>query len=168
MKPKKETYNPYFQGYIDLVPSENLLEELNTNLDFVLNILTRIPKEKEEFRYSDGKWTIKELVLHCIDCERVFQYRALAYARKDNAELPGFEEDDYVANSESSKRSLNNILEELITVRKSTITLYNSFSEEVMLRSGIANGGKLSVSAIGFIMCGHLTHHLNVLKQRYL
>lgn len=168
MKPKKETYNSYFQDYIDLVPSENLLEELNSNLDFVLNILTRISKDKEGFRYADGKWSIKELVLHCIDCERIFQFRALAIARNDKTDLPGFEEDDYVVNSECENRSLNNILEELISVRKSTITLFNSFSEEIMLRGGSANGGKLSVVSCGFIICGHLTHHINVLNERYL
>ena len=168
MKPNKDTYNPYFQSYIDLVPSGNLLEELNSNLEFALNILTRITKDKEDYRYADGKWSIKELVLHCIDCERLFQFRSLAFARNDKTELPGFEEDDYVANSNCDERSLNNILEELISVRKSTITLFNSFSDEVMLRKGLANGGKHSVSACGFIICGHLTHHINVLRERYL
>lgn len=168
MKPNRDTYNPYFQDYIDLVPSENLMEELSLNLDLALNILSRIPKDKESFKYAEGKWSVKELVLHCIDCERVFQFRTLAFARNDKTDLPGFEEDDYVANSNCNSRSLNNILEELISVRKSTITLFNSFSDEVMLRGGLANGGKHSVSACGFIICGHLTHHINVLRERYL
>ena len=168
MKPKIDSYNSYFQHYIDLVPSENLLEELNSNLELTLNILTKIPKEKEEYRYADGKWSVKELVLHCIDCERIFQFRTLAFSRNDKTELPGFEEDHYVANSNCKERSLNSIIEELILDRKSTITLFNSFSDEVMLRGGLANGGKLSVSACGFIICGHLTHHINVLRERYL
>ena len=168
MKPSKENYNTYFQQYIDLVPSENLLEELSYTLEKTLIILNEIPSEKENFRYVDGKWTIKELVLHCIDCERIFQFRALTFARNDKTNLPGFEEDFYVDNSFCENRTLKDIIDELITVRKSTISLFKSFGPDVINNSGVANGGECNVNACGFIIIGHLTHHMQILQERYL
>ena len=168
MKPNKGTYNDYFQQYIDLVSSDNLLEELKNIHDTTQKTLSKITEEKSNYRYAEGKWSIKELVLHCIDCERVFQYRAMSFARNDKTALPGFEEDDYVLHSNADTRRLKDIAYEFQTVRNATISLFKGLDTSVLDNGGIANGAKLTVNACGFIICGHELHHMKVLKERYL
>ena len=115
-----------------------------------------------------GKWTIKELVQHIIDAERVLSYRALRFARRDATDLAGFEEDDYVKNSNGDTRDYNDLLVEFSAVRNATILLFNSFTDEALQRIGSASGSIISVRALGFIISGHLQHHLTIIKERYI
>lgn len=117
--------------------------------------------------YAPGKWTVKDIIQHLIDAERVFSYRALRFARNDKTLLPGFEENDYAVTAEASKRTMDDLLDEFYMVRESTIKLFESFTDEMLMREGVLPSGDASVLAIGFIMPGHTIHHLNVIKERY-
>lgn len=120
------------------------------------------------FSYAQGKWTIAEVLIHLMDTERIFQYRALRFARNDKTELQGFDQDSYVPESQAPNRNRNDILEEFIAIRKSSIALFASLNDEMLLRSGLASGAKMSVRALGFVICGHQIHHFNILQERYL
>ena len=120
------------------------------------------------FRYDNGKWTIKELVQHIIDAERVLSYRALRFSRNDPSDLQGFDEDWYVGNSNGNDRNFEDILEEFTYLRKATTSLFNSFTSEMMPMLGTSNGSIMSVRALGFIIAGHQMHHLNIIKEKYL
>ncbi|MEK7726872.1 MAG: DinB family protein [candidate division KSB1 bacterium] len=119
-------------------------------------------------RYAAGKWTIKETLVHISDDERIYAYRALRFARNDSTELPGFEQDDFARASNANARDLNDILDELATVRNATISLFNSFDEEALLRKGRADGKIMSVRAAAYHIAGHELHHMNIIKARYL
>lgn len=161
--------NPvYYDSYIDRVRDKEPLKVLEDQMNSTQDLFTSISDEKGNFAYAEGKWTIKELIGHLIDSERVFGYRALRFARGDKTELPGFEQDDYVAAADFSKRSLSDLAEEFYLVRKSNLLLFKSFSEEELSRTGIANGGEVSVEALLYIIVGHENHHINVIKEKYL
>lgn len=162
-------YPPYFATYINLVLTDDCIEAMEDTLnDFVTFIENRIPSDKYNYKYQEGKWTIKDIVRHIIDTERIFAYRALCFARFDKTPLPGFEENDYAANINTAKIEMSDLLQEFILVRKSTIKLFESFSEEMLASKGTASGKEISVLAIGFIISGHVIHHQNVIKERYL
>ena len=127
-----------------------------------------MPPEKYLHRYAAGKWTIKETLVHISDDERIYAYRALRFARNDSTELPGFEQDDFARASNANARDLNDILDELATVRNATISLFNSFDEEALLRKGRADGKIMSVRAAAYHIAGHELHHMNIIKARYL
>jgi uncharacterized damage-inducible protein DinB len=161
--------NPvYYDSYIDRVRDKEPLKVLEDQMNSTQDLFTSISDEKGNFAYAEGKWTIKELIGHLIDSERVFGYRALRFARGDKTELPGFEQDDYVAAADFSKRSLSDLAEEFYLVRKSNLLLFKSFSEEELSRTGIANDGEVSVEALLHIIAGHENHHINVIKEKYL
>ena len=123
---------------------------------------------KHEFRYAEGKWTIKDIILHLIDAERIFAYRALRIARNDKTALPGFEENDYVVAANANNRGYESLLAEYETVRNVSISLFETFTSEELLRLGTASNNSVSVRAIGYIMLGHELHHKNVILERYL
>jgi len=163
-----EEYHSYFKPYIEKVGNKSLLKSLKKGRKKTVKFFKSIPKEKLEFRYSEGKWTIKEILLHIIDSERAFNYRALQFARSKDANLEGFDENEFVENSNANSRSIKSILKEYKIVRKSTIQLYKSFSNETLKRIGTANNTSLSVRAAGFLACGHEIHHKQTIKERYL
>lgn len=168
-KPEPGEYAPYAIMYIGLLPDDGLiLKHLDDNLRATSEFLRSLPEEKLNYRYAKGKWTIKEILSHHIDDERIYAYRALRFARNDQTELPGFEQDDYVPESGANDRSLDDLLEEFAAVRKSTIALFNSFEDRVLTRSGVASGNVMSVRAIAYHLAGHELHHLNIIKARYL
>jgi uncharacterized damage-inducible protein DinB len=144
------------------------MEELHHGKQLFLSLLDETPKEKLEYAYAEGKWTLAEVLLHIIDAERVFQYRALRFARNDKTPLPGFDQDVYVPHSNASKRTIEDIKEEYMAVRQSTILLFNSFDDEALQRLGVSSGSPLSVRATGFIISGHQAHHLKIIRERYL
>jgi len=127
-----------------------------------------IPESKSEFRYAEGKWTIKQLISHITDCERVFSYRALTFARGESTNLPGFDQDIWIQNIDFSKYTLADLAEEFEIVRKGTLLVYKTLSEEALLRKGIANKNEVTVRAIAYITAGHAEHHLNILRDRYI
>jgi hypothetical protein len=161
-------YNPYYKTYIDKVGDATLLEALHEGLQATKVFFSDIPIDKLEFRYAEGKWTPKEILLHIIDSERVFAYRALTFARSENSDLPGFDEGEFSKNSMANRRSMEQLINEFSTVRHATISLYSHFSNETLQRIGKANGSAMSVRAAGFVICGHEKHHIEVVKERYL
>jgi uncharacterized damage-inducible protein DinB len=161
-------YANFYKPYIEALGEVVLMNELELSLSFFIDFLKTIPSEKHEFRYAEGKWTIKDIVQHLIDAERIFAYRALRIARKDKTPLPGFEENEYVETAFANKRVMNDLIEEFITVREATISLFKTFTEEQLLQMGTASEKPVSVRAIGFITMGHQKHHEKIIKERYL
>ncbi|SNR71663.1 DinB family protein [Lutibacter flavus] len=164
----KSEYPPFYSGYIKALGAVNLIEVLSKSLDDVMQTLKDLPEEKLLFRYEIGKWTIKELVQHIVDAERVLSYRALCFARNDLTNLPGFNEDWYVENSNANNRNFHELLEEFTYLRESNITLFSSFTTEMLATTGSLNEQDMSVRALGFIIAGHQIHHLKIIKEKYL
>ena len=161
-------FEKYIQRYLDLIPSENWLEELKKSGEKTISLFSFLTEEQSKFAYAEGKWTLKEVLLHLSDTERVFQYRILAFARGEKSELPGFDEENYAANSFANGRSLESLLEEYELVRKSSQILLETLSPTVLSNIGIANGNQISVETICKLIVGHNIHHLNVMEERYL
>lgn len=167
-RPEINEYAPYYQGYIDLVEGDNFLTKLAKVNDYTIALLATVPESRSDYAYADGKWTIKELVMHLCDTERVFQYRALSFARMDPAPLPGFDHDAWVPAAEAHLRTLPEVAAEYRSVRQASITLFSSFGERQLLQKGKANGLEMSVRALGFVVVGHELHHRKILQERYL
>ncbi|TND02583.1 MAG: hypothetical protein FD123_4045 [Bacteroidetes bacterium] len=167
-KPKPGEYAPYYQPYIDKVQDPDPLHLMKSQIMDLQALLSEIPAEKEEFAYAKNKWTIKQLIGHIIDAERIFTYRALRIARGDQTPLHGFEENDYAASGRFNERSLPDLGHEYAVVRESTVALFKSFDAETLLRTGMANNNTVSVRAILYIIAGHQLHHEQVLRERYL
>ena len=165
---KENEYAPFYKNYIIGLGTVNLLEILNDSLHEILKTVKDLPEEKLIFRYAKGKWTIKELVQHIIDAERVLSYRALRFSRNDVTDLHGFNEDWYVDNSNGNDRDFSELLHELELIRNASISLFKSFSNEMLTMTGSANGSLMSVRALGFIIAGHQMHHLKIIKEKYL
>lgn len=167
-RPQPSEYFEFYHGYISLVKNENIISELEEQLLQLQVLLSLVSADKEEFAYAEGKWTIKQVVGHIIDTERIMAYRALRISRKDKTELSGFDEDFFVANSNFNSRSLYDLVHEFSLVRESNIALFKSFTEEMVSEMGSANGKAISVRALLFIIVGHTQHHMNVIKSKYL
>ena len=161
-------YAPFYKNYIKSLGDVNLIEVLNNSLQDIVTTIKDLPEEKLVYRYAEGKWTIKELVQHIIDAERVLSYRALRFSRNDITDLHGFDEDWYVDNSNGNNRNFSELLNELTLIRKASISLFNSFSDDMLTMQGSANGSKMSVRALGFIIAGHQMHHLKIIKEKYI
>lgn len=161
-------YHSYYKSYIDNATSKYIIEGLQFNLKSVVAFLSQIPEDKHNYAYEAGKWTIKDVLLHIIDTERIFAYRALRIARGDKTPMAGFEQDDYVLNANALNRTFASLIEEYKAVRNSTITLFSSFDKTAFLNIGTASSAPASVRALGYIITGHENHHLSVLKERYL
>jgi uncharacterized damage-inducible protein DinB len=166
--PDTATLPPYYTRYVDLVKNDDLLEVLRTSNDTTLALIAGIPEEKGTFAYASGKWTIKELLCHIMDAERIFAYRALRFARNDSTNLHGFEENDYAPQANAHGRTLKQLATELKNLRSTTIDLFASLTPEMLQRKGTANNTLVSVVNLGYIIAGHETHHRNVLNERYL
>ncbi|MBF8149575.1 DinB family protein [Winogradskyella sp. F6397] len=162
-------YNTYYQPYIDAINEDiGICEGLKQNQNSVVSFFLSIPKEKHSYAYAEGKWTIKDVLLHVIDTERIFTYRALRVARRDKTILPGFEHDDYVVHAGAKNRSFDSLLEEYKAVRQATLTLFSTFDAGTLKLIGNASGSPISVRAIGYILLGHENHHIKTIKERYL
>jgi hypothetical protein len=167
-RPLETEYAAYYQGYVDQVTEGDIMQVLRSELDDLDVLLGRVPAEKETYAYAEGKWTIREIVGHLIDGERVFGYRALCIARGEKQNLPGFDQNDYMLTAPYNAIELEDLLSEMRLVRLSNIAMFRSLDEEGWNRAGMANGNEVTVRAIAFIMGGHVRHHMNVLKERYL
>ena len=172
MKPsdlKPEEFAGHFATYINQVSSEySLVEELEISVHRLIKFVQNIPLDKFDYRYAEGKWNIKDILQHLIDAERIFAYRSLRFARNDKTALASFEENDYVDEASASKRSIQDLLTELAVVRQATLSLYKSFSDDELLRIGIASNNPMSVRALGYVIIGHQNHHQRVFQERYL
>lgn len=167
-KPDLATVPAWYHNYIKQVQEDDVLNAISHNSETAFTFFKTLPDEKWSYRYAEGKWSIKEMLQHIIDAERIFAYRALCFARKDTTALPGFEENDYAAASNADKRNKEELLTEFETVRKSIEQLFVSFDEEQLASIGTSNNNPISVNSIGFIIPGHAQHHINVIKERYL
>ena len=162
-------FDEYYLNYLNLVPSETeLISGLKEDQKMVIDYFSSIPKDKLEFRYQPEKWTIKEVLQHIIDTERIFTYRLLRIARKDTTPLAGFDQDIYVDPSEANNKSINNLIEEFSATRLYTINLVNSISDENLKNLGNASDSPVSARACAFILLGHSIWHINIIKERYL
>lgn len=167
-KPAPTEYPPYYDAYIKKVAQNDLLDALRINKEEMTALINSIPIEQGSYRYAEGKWSVKEVLIHIMDAERIFAYRALTFARKDKNELPGFNEDEYVPNSGAENRTLFSIHDEFVAIRDSSITLFNSFNHDMLTSTGVANKNKITVRSLGYIIAGHAKHHIDVIKERYL
>jgi uncharacterized damage-inducible protein DinB len=168
LKPVSGEYPPYTSMYIDLLPDDGLvLQHLEENLKKMQYFILSLPENKLDFRYAIDKWTIKEILVHIIDDERIYSYRALRFARNDKTELPGFEQDDYAVYSSANNRTIESILEEYESVRRSTLSLFKNLPDEAFLRSGTANNNPVTVRALIYHIAGHELHHMNIIKRNY-
>ena len=162
-------YPIYFETYLQQVSNEfNLFEELEISLHRFIKFVQDIPMDKFDYRYAEGKWTIKDIVQHLIDAERIFTYRALRFARNDKTNLSGFEENDYADEANANHRTVMQLLTEMSAVRHATILLFKTFTEEQLLRIGTSNKNSVSVRALGYIIIGHQNHHQRIFQERYL
>lgn len=167
-RPKPEETLAYYHRYINLVADGNIIDILAKNHAITQAKIKNIPTEKAEYRYAEGKWSIKEVLIHIIDTERVMAYRALRFVRNDKTNIPGFDENTYAPESNAANRTLEDIAEEFQAVRNATIAMFKHFSTEMMDRTGTANGAICSVRGLVYIIAGHELHHWNVLEERYL
>jgi len=168
MKPNHEYLPEFYKGYVSLVSSQPLITALSQSKERALKLFKTITEEQAAYAYEAGKWTIKELINHVIDAERVFAYRALTFARNDEAELPSFEENEWVVASRANNRSMENLVGQYEQVSASTMMLFKSFDTDMLNCIGTASGVQFNVANIGFIIAGHESHHTNILKERYL
>ncbi|MFZ4056840.1 MAG: DinB family protein [Ferruginibacter sp.] len=157
----------YFKRYTNLVKIDNLFLAFDVQRALIDQLFQSITEQQSNYAYLEGKWTIKGLLQHIIDSERIFCYRALCFARREEKELPSFEENEYAQNAFAETRSWQSIYEEMLVVRRATLLLFKSFTPEALLYAGRASNQTYTVETIGFIIIGHLYHHVNVLKERY-
>ena len=167
-KPDLPNVPPFYMTYVNYVKEADLLEAMKESSKVTLQLVRSIPESKGEFHYQPEKWSIKELLCHMIDTERIFAYRALRFARNDKTPLAGFEEKDYAPEANAHNRSIQSIANEMEHVRLASIDLYTNFSEEMLSRTGKANNTEVSVLNLGYIISGHESHHRKVLLERYL
>lgn len=161
-------FAPYYAAYIKLVPEQNIVKGLIKQKEELLHFFKGIPVFKHEFAYAADKWTIKDVLLHLIDTERIFAYRVLRIARNDKTELPGFDENYYARAAKANDREFESLLQEYSLVREVTINLFENFDDTILLNIGTASDNTFSVRALGYILLGHELHHKNIIIERYL
>jgi len=168
MYPDLSRAGEWYHGYIKMVPQDDIKAAFSNKDNNLIAFLNSIPESKHDHRYAEGKWTIKEVLQHIIDAERVFAYRALRFARKDQTPLPGFDENLFADNSKASARQWNELVEEFNCVRRSSEMLFNSFDEDQLEAGGISSNNPIYVRALGYIIIGHALHHQKIIAERYL
>lgn len=168
IRPHPQEYPSYFRRYISLVPDGVILDILADQAEQSLAMLNNFSEEVGTYRYAPEKWSIKQVIGHIMDTERVFNYRALCFARDDQTRLPSFDQDLFSAAANYHDRSLLNIIDEYSVVRDHTIALFRSFDDRTWQKTGTASDYQLSIRSIAFIIAGHEIHHHNIIKDRYL
>lgn len=167
-RPEPHEYAEFYAGYVNRVPDGDILTLLSSELDRATGLLGGLTPEQAGYRYADGKWSVKEVVGHVIDAERMFGYRAHCFARRDPAHLPGFEQMDYAASSNADRRSMADLVDELRAVRQSHIALFRGLDEGMWSLRGTASQCEFTVRALAYIIVGHELHHRSVIEARYL
>jgi uncharacterized damage-inducible protein DinB len=167
-KPDPTEYVSYFGKYISLVPGDDIIAALGNQIENTGRLLRNLSESQGELRYAPGKWSIKEVIGHLIDSERIFAYRALRFARNDQTPLNSFDENNYVANSNYHLRKLADLADEFEVVRKANLHLLKNLDEEAWMRRGKANDNEISVRALAYVIAGHELHHLDIIRSRYL
>ncbi len=167
-KPSPSSYPVYFKRYIDQVAEDDLATAFENQLPVIKQFLSSITEEKSAYAYDTGKWTLKEVLQHIIDAERIFNYRSLCFARREAASLPGFDENSYAAHCDANRRKWQDLIDEFLAVRKATELMYKSFTEEMLEFPGVANNNPATANCFGFVTLGHFNHHKKVMEERYL
>jgi uncharacterized damage-inducible protein DinB len=167
-RPAAEEYAPYYDTYIRKVGDGDVVRALAGQIGETLALLESIPEANAGYRYAEGKWSIREVVGHVCDAERIFTYRALRFARGDETALPGFDEQAYVAHGSADRRPLSSHADEFEAVRRATVAFFDALTPEEWLRHGVSNGKTTSVRAFAWIVAGHERHHVDILRSRYL
>jgi hypothetical protein len=169
-QPLTNEYNPFYEGYIQLASAGNqpILKRLKSQLNAIDDFLADIPVNKHDYAYADGKWTVKQVISHLIDTERVMTYRAMRIARNDQTDLPGYNQDAIVANTDIDKYSYEDLVDELVMLRQANLFFFKCLTDDDMRKKGTANGHVVSAGALLFIIYGHIEHHFNILKEKYL
>jgi hypothetical protein len=166
-RPLADEYAPYYERYIARVPVGPIPLQLKRQIEETVGLLHAVHADKANYAYAAGKWTVKEVLGHMADTERIMAYRALRFARNDRTELAGFDETTYTPEGGFSERSLKDLLQEFRAVRAATVALFEGMPLKCLARSGTANGDRVSVRALGYIIAGHELHHVAILKERY-
>lgn len=167
-RPGTNEYAPFYEGYVTRVPDGDIIDLARRQIDDTLAVLNDIDEDRSRFAYAPGKWTIKQMVSHMADAERVFSYRALRFARGDETPVPGFDENVYARESNADARSFESIVKELRAVRAATLALWEGLPAEAWRRAGTANDRSVTVRALAYITAGHELHHRSILQERYL
>jgi hypothetical protein len=167
-RPASDEFNSYYAGYVNSVQHSNVLQALEEQIVETQALLQRISDEDALYRYEPGKWTIKEMLGHLIDAERIFAYRALRFARADESELQGFEQEPYVTASGHNDIPISELIDEFVLVRKSNVLMFRHLPVEAWLRVGVASKNRVTVRALAWILAGHEMHHVRILRERYL
>ena len=167
-RPETDEYDPYYNTYISRIAGDDVIPVLDAQPGELRLMFSAMPEEKGTFAYADGKWTVKELLSHLIDGERIFAYRILRISRGDETPIEGFEQEGYIENSNANNRSFAELLEEFELQRLSNTLMLNNLTDAASRRMGTASEKAISVRALAFIMAGHVTHHVRILKERYL
>jgi hypothetical protein len=167
-RPDKDEHAEYYGNYISRISAEDIISVLENQIDETRKLFASIPDAKGTFRYAEGKWSINELMGHIIDAERVMAYRALCFARADAGRIPGMDQDLFAANAHSDNFSLSELVEEFLSLRKSHVLFFKHLDEAAWHRRGTASDCEFSVRALAYILAGHLAHHFEILKERYL
>ena len=166
-RPEKSEYDAYYERYVSTVADGNIAAILDEQPSELKALFANVTEDRGTFAYEDGKWTLKEVLSHLIDGERIFSYRALRISRGDETPIEGFEQDGYIENSNANNRTFAELLEEFDLQRRSNVLLINNISDENGKRMGTASGLTISVRGLVYIMAGHVRHHLAILKERY-
>lgn len=167
-KPHPQDYPNFYASYIDLIKDDSVIKVLENQSTAFQAFVKNLQAEKEDYRYAEGKWSVKEVIGHVLEVERIMTYRALAISRADQQSLPGMDENSYMVHSNYADQRLADLAEEFLHLRKANIYLFKSFSQEMLDRKGIANGNPITVAALIYIVAGHLDHHVRILRDRYL
>ncbi|MEP6850885.1 MAG: DinB family protein [Acidobacteriota bacterium] len=168
LRPEGSEYAPYYEKYVSLVTEPDLLRVLEQQPAELDSLLGGLDEEKGKFTYAEGKWTVKEAISHLIDGERIFAYRALRISRGDETPMEGFEQDGYIENSYANERTFRDLLDELTESRRANLRMLRNLREDGWKRTGTASGTPISVRGLGYIMAGHVRHHINILRDQYL
>jgi hypothetical protein len=168
MRPTKKDYPDYFEKYLQLIEEGDVISALKINHQSVLDFIEEIPRLKQNYFYDDGKWTVKQVINHIVDTERILGYRALRFARGDNQQPLSFDENLYAKNANLSNTNMQMLVDEFDSIRLSNILLFKQLSDKELLLKGKIGLGEVSVLALGYFMCGHAQHHVNIIKERYL
>lgn len=167
LKPNNEELSGYLSNYVNLVTENNLLIALENSKIDTIKLFSEISSDLESYRYAPGKWTVKEVLQHIIDAERIFSYRALRFSRLDSTELNGYDDDFYVKNSDVKMKTLKDLIEEFELVRNASISMFKFMNDKQLDYKGVANGNKVSARIIGYTLIGHNIHHNQVVSEKY-
>jgi hypothetical protein len=167
MRPSPGTYPAYYEHYLQLVKEDNIIDALKNGQSFAQTFISGIAETSAAYAYAEDKWSVKEVISHILDTERILAYRALRFARLDPQQPLSFDQNAYVKNAELDSRHLSDLLKEFETIRLSSRSLFETFSNKALVQKGMTGAGETTVLALGFMICGHANHHLNVLKERY-